>query len=70
MSEGFGLGDGFNDLSGVHALAESKVSDAQRATRRHITGDRWPSAGTVFRALALLVGAVVVGGWLLTAFRS
>ncbi len=70
MGEGFGLGDGNNDFSGLPGLADSRVSDAQRQRPRHVESERWPDAGTVLRVLALVVGAIVLVGWVLTALNG
>lgn len=70
MSEGFGLGDGINDLSGTPGLADSQVTEAQRRNRGQTEAGRWPSAGTVLRVLLLALGLVVVVGWALTAINA
>ncbi len=70
MSEGFGLGDGMNDLSGTPGLTESKVRVAQRRHLGQTEAGRWPNAGTVLRILLLAVGLIVVAGWALTAIKT
>ncbi len=70
MSEGFGLGDGMNDLSGTPGLATSKVTEAQRPNRGQTEAGRWPGAGTVVRLLLLALGLIVVVGWVLTAINA
>jgi hypothetical protein len=70
MGEGFGLGDGANDLSGTPGLGESRVSDARRRRSVPVESGRWPSAGTLFRLAGLGFAAIVIAGLLLTAIRS
>ena len=70
MAEGFGLGDGNNDFSGLRPLAESKVSEAQGRHRGHVDTGRWPGAGAVLRVLLLAFGAIVLVGWLVTVVRG
>ena len=70
MAEGFGLGDGMNDLGSTGALAESSVSDARRRHHRRPDPGAWPSAGTIVRAVILVFMAIVAAGWLLTALNA
>jgi hypothetical protein len=70
MSEGFGLGDGSNDLSGTPGLADSTITEANRRNRGRTTAGRWPDVGTVLRVLLLAVGLIVVVGWVLTAANA
>lgn len=70
MSEGFGLGDGMNDLSNMSGSTDAKLAEARR-TQRHATDmGRWPSAATVVRVIAIGVAAIVVGGWLVTLITA
>ncbi|MGZ9159571.1 MAG: hypothetical protein ACXW4T_00285 [Candidatus Limnocylindrales bacterium] len=70
MSESFGLGDGMNDLGHVRAIAESKAADARLAPHHDVDAGRWPTGVTVGRVLIGILGAVVVGGWILTALNG
>ena len=70
MSEGFGLGDGSNDLSGLRGLADSKVSEAQRLQRGSVGMGRWPDAGTVVRVLIAGLVGIVILGWAITAMNG
>jgi hypothetical protein len=70
MSEAFGLGDGYNDLSNVGAMADARVADAQRRHLHRAEAGRGPSAHTVVRLVATLVVAVVLLGWTLTAVNG
>jgi hypothetical protein len=70
MGEGFGLGDGMNDLGSTRALAESAVSDAQRRRHGRLGTGRWPSVGTMLRIIVAIFVAIVLIGWLLTALNA
>ena len=70
MSDGFGLGDGMNDLGSTRALAETRVADARHTPPHVADTGRWPDVGTVLRVLALVALVILVGSLLLTAFTS
>ena len=70
MSEGFGLGDGSNDLSGVRGLTDSKVSDARRREPGATNEGRWPEVGSVIRVLLAAFVVVVILGWAITAING
>ena len=50
-------------------LADTKVADARRPTRRVDRG-RWPSIVTVLRAFAVSFLLLVIAGWILTAVAA
>jgi hypothetical protein len=70
MGEQWGYGDGMNDLGRARPLAESTVSDGSRRRPNHLDADRWPAVGTVLRVIGLVLLALVILGWVLTALNA
>ena len=70
MSEGFGHGDGMNDLGNTFGLSESKVSDARRAAPHTQDTSDWPGPRRLILAIVIAVAVVVGGGWLLTLLNA
>jgi hypothetical protein len=66
MAEGFGLGDGVNDLGSTAVLAERRAA-ARRRSPGLIEIDEWPAPGSVLRVFGLTVMAILLLGWILTA---
>jgi hypothetical protein len=62
-----GQDDGGWSLYGVRATTEARVAEARRAGLGLLRNGRWPSAGTVARVVLVLIAAVVIMGWVLTA---
>ena len=69
MSDSFGMGDG-NDVSRVGLAADARIADARRHQPHPVGARRWPGAAMVVRALLALFAAVVIAGWVATAFNG
>jgi len=70
MSEGFGLGDGMNDLTHTRAMTDAKVAEATRMPRHPTDMGRWPRGATVVRLILAAAAAIVIGSWLLTLLTA
>ena len=70
MGEGFGLGDGMNDLSNVGAVAEAEVTEAQRRGPHARPTSGWPGIGTILWVLLVGLVAIILLGWTVTAITS
>lgn len=64
------MGEWYHDRANVPELAEAKARDALRGRDHHLEADRWPEPGRVLRLLAAAALAIMVAGWLLTAFNA
>ena len=62
-----GQDDGGWSLYGIRATTEARVAEARRAGLGLLRSGRWPSAGSVARVMLVLIAAVVIMGWILTA---
>ena len=66
MSDGFGLGDGMNDLTHTIAMTDAKVAEARRTSQHTPDAGRWPGPSRLFRVIGSVFLALVVGGLLIT----
>ena len=57
------------ELISKAALGDAKAKDALREAPIHRQPGWWPEAGTVARFILVVIGVIVLIGWLLTALN-